>query len=559
LRKQKKLDAIVAGDFFVLEDGDCPDGTDGHVEDDVDEAAYDVTEWDWPVDGDSVCEPEELPVGQDGVTEFADRVEERRSGVALEQIAGDQAEEEDHGTDRQIGDDVETGGETHGEGGHCDDGEVEQDQGAAEVGEGKRRSFPGCHADDCVDRDEEGGGVGRHFGEGAAAPEVEQHADDADGDQDSEVEQEDAPVESELIGGDIDRDDRRDVAEQREEGDGSADSGDFPEDERPAEDRFRQQQEHGAVAHFPRNGVRGAEHGDDEAENEAGGHRTVDHQFELLGKNKKRRRRVDPDQDERCEEHQEIDRFADRLFEGVDADLEIIEHAWTLFSGFLFRGGGSGGRIGELDVFHRNIIGCGRGLLHRLEFLVGARRRAKEFALAQNVVAESFVVSAEVAEAEQKGGLVRDAVPVFALDADGRNGLVEQIEVFRRDVAVIAEDDDTAQFQELDELRQIFFGNLVGVAFGLHVDDPLIFAFRGRQQEIGLTAFIENQLSHESWALIVAGDDQRDDIPFRSVREPGCCGEDAGGGDKRQKNEAGLECSRYAHLQNLPCVSMSAG
>ncbi|MPN08375.1 hypothetical protein SDC9_155657 [bioreactor metagenome] len=82
-----QLNAVVAGDFFVLEDGDCPDGADADVEDNVEEAVHHVAEWDRAVDGDGVGQPEELPVGEYCVAELENEVQECRIGFALEQVA----------------------------------------------------------------------------------------------------------------------------------------------------------------------------------------------------------------------------------------------------------------------------------------------------------------------------------------------------------------------------------------------------------------------------------------------------------------------------------------
>lgn len=160
--------------------------------------------------------------------------------------------------------DVEPCGEYHRDGRHGDDGEIQQHEGIAEVGQRDGRPLLGQDADGRDDRNQQRGRIRADLREGAAAPEVEDHADRADRDQDSVVGEKDRHVEPELVGRDENGGDGRKVAEQREQRDRRADAGDLAEDERPAVDRFRKQQKHGSVAHFARYGVRCAEHGDDE-------------------------------------------------------------------------------------------------------------------------------------------------------------------------------------------------------------------------------------------------------------------------------------------------------
>ena len=168
--------------------------------------------------------------------------------------------------------------------------------------------------------------VGGDFREGAAPEEIRQHPDQAPRGEQPEVEVVDSHVHAELVGGDIDRDNSGEVADRGEEGYRDQDSGNFSEDEVPAIDRFGEQQQHGSVAHLPRDRVAGAEHTGNQPEDQTGRHGTVHHQFELFGEDEERRRRIMADQNQRAEEHQKEYRLPDRFPKGVCGDFEEVEH-----------------------------------------------------------------------------------------------------------------------------------------------------------------------------------------------------------------------------------------
>ena len=70
----------------------------------------------------------------------------------------------------------------------------------------------------------------------------------------------------------------------------------------------------------------GAEYCNQKRENKSGSHRAVNDQLHLLKEYEYRNAGIVPDEQQSRQQHQVVDRFAERLSESVDGYFEKIEH-----------------------------------------------------------------------------------------------------------------------------------------------------------------------------------------------------------------------------------------
>ena len=133
-------------------------------------------------------------------------------------------------------------------------------------------------------------------------------------------------IQAELIFGDQNGHQGRRVAEKNKDRDRSHNTQDLAQHKGTARHRLGHQQENRSVLHLAADRVCGADHRHNKAENKSRRHGAVHHQLDLFAEDKHRRRRKQPDHNQRAGKHQKINRLTDTLDKGVSGKFVNNQH-----------------------------------------------------------------------------------------------------------------------------------------------------------------------------------------------------------------------------------------